>query len=346
MNQRTHSWIAIRAIALMEENGNEPELVQLLKPHARKASVGAWIPDQVDAKRGSSGSRTENHVLKMKPYTGNQKYRFITTKADLLKSIGMHRATAQFLKSDTTLSSTWWKTPYKGDVTRPGQHLPNRLMAMSTMIKDLLLMGDQRIDQLIPGNVRFAQYMHNRTRTQEEAGAMYFFIISHFMADVCMPCHCDGRKLAAYAEGLHKQLEGHWSKKVGTGFEKRNLLSMGWDFAPTQAVADGNSLLQQARDTDPEFDIDFNNIRIPDLQPKQDVWLEVINLCRASFAVSSIIAHPSNYPYNNNRIRAPFNTVLGTSNPQLLESIDRLVMYDAVLNTAIVWKHIWNKVSK
>ena len=49
MNQRTHSWIAVRAIALLEDENTERNLVRLLKPHVRKASVGAWIPDQVDA---------------------------------------------------------------------------------------------------------------------------------------------------------------------------------------------------------------------------------------------------------------------------------------------------------
>jgi len=65
VNQRTHSWIAVRAIALLEDEGASKNLVKLLKPHARMATVGAWIPDQVDAKRG--GNKTENHVLKIEP---------------------------------------------------------------------------------------------------------------------------------------------------------------------------------------------------------------------------------------------------------------------------------------
>jgi hypothetical protein len=51
VKQRTHSWIAIRAIALLEDEGLEKNLVKLFKPHARKASVGAWIPDMADAAR-------------------------------------------------------------------------------------------------------------------------------------------------------------------------------------------------------------------------------------------------------------------------------------------------------
>lgn len=345
MNQRTHSWIAIRAIALLEDENEERNLVRLLKPHARKASVGAWIPDQINAKRGGAGSGTENHVLKMEPYTSFQRERFITRKAELLERIGMYRMTAQFIQNDNSLDGNWWATTYRGDVPKRGQHLPNRIMALSTMMKDLLLMGNEEIDSLIPGNVRFAQYMDPKTRTQTEAAAMYFFMLSHFIADVCMPCHCDGRKLAGYDEGLHKELEAYWSRKVGTGFEKRNLLENDRGLTPAQARADRNRVLQQARDIDTTFGLNFDQITGPDLHRGHDVWLEVVNLCRASFAIASIIAPPQQYPYDNQQTRATFETVLGDAHRQFREDVNRTVIYDAVLNTAIVWKHIWNKVS-
>jgi hypothetical protein len=346
MNQRTHSWIAIRAIALLKDENKEKNLVKLLKPHAREASVGAWIPDQADAKRGGAGAATDNHVLKIEPYAGSQRERFITRKEELLERIGMYRMTAQFLQSDNSLDREWWNTPYKGDVPKPGQHLPNRVMALSTMMKDLLLMGDERVDHLIPGNVRFAQYMVPETRTQEEAVAMYFFMLSHFIADACMPCHCDGRKLAAYSEGLHKELEAHWSRKVGTGFEKRNLLPEALLADRERIHEDSDEVLKQARAIDSKFCLNFNETTAPDLHRGCDVWLEVINLCRASFAMASIIAPYRQYRYDDPSARAPFKTVLDTGDRKLLKDLNKAVMYDAVLNTAIVWKHIWNKVSK
>jgi hypothetical protein len=345
MNQQTHSWIAIRAIALLEDENDEKNLVKLLRPHAREASVGAWIPDQADAKRGGAGAATDNHVLKIELYTGNQKERFITQKKELLEHIGKHRETYKFLQNDDSLDRKWWETPYKGDA-KPGQHLPNRAMALSTMMKDLLLMGNKRIDQLIPGNVRFVQQMIPETRTQEEAAAMYFFMLSHFIADACMPCHCDGRKLAAYSEGLHKELEMHWSDKVGTGFEKEKLLPKDLLADRERTHSDSAEVLQQAHAIDTKFGLDFSETTVPDLHNGHDVWLEVIYLCRASFAVASIIAPCRQYPYNDHDARAPFKTVLDTGDRKLLKEVDKAVMYDAVLNTAIVWKHIWNKVSK
>lgn len=336
MDERTHSWIAIRAIALLEDENKEENLVSLLKPHACKASVGAWVPDQGDAKRGGAGSCTDNHIFKMGTYKGSQVSRFVVKKDELLRRIGLSRMTSQYLKKDNYLNNDWWVAPYKGDVSKPGQHLPNRIMALSTMLKDLLLMGDKRVDYLIPGDIRFAQYMDPALRTREEAVVMYFFMLSHFMADICMPCHCDARKLSAYGEGLHNELENHWSKKVGTGFDKKNLI---------KKDTDSNRILQQARDIDKKFDVHFDRAAIPDLYPGHDPWLEAIYLCRASFGMASIIAPYQTYTYADSRAKAPFDVVFGKGKEQILAAVDQTVIHDAVLNTAMIWKHIWNKVS-
>jgi hypothetical protein len=211
-------------------------------------------------------------------------------------------------------------------------------MALGTMMKDLLLMGDNRIDHLIPGDIRFAQYMDPALRTREEAAAMYCFMLSHFVADLSMPCHCDGRRLSGYEAGPHKELEGHWSRKVGTGFGKEAL---------TGKQIDSDQLLQQARDTDDKFDLHFDRVPspIPGLRREHDAWLEAIYLCRASFAIASIVAPYQTYAYDDPRARAPFDAVLGEGNESTLAAVDQTAMHDAVLNTAIFWKDIWNKVS-
>ena len=53
MKQRTHTWLAIRAIALLEDSGAAPGLVKLLKPYVNSVAIGSWIPDLADSKRGS-----------------------------------------------------------------------------------------------------------------------------------------------------------------------------------------------------------------------------------------------------------------------------------------------------
>lgn len=271
----------------------------------------------------------------MEPYEGTQKVRFVVKKEELLTRIGMSRRTAQFLQADTTLNKEWWSMPFKGDVSKAGQHLPNRIMALATMLKDLLLMGDEQVDHLIPGEIRFAQYLAPELRTREEAAAMYFFMLSHFVADAHMPCHCDGRNLAGYDEGLHNELEMYWSRKVGTDFERKFLL--GEDSV--------SNILEVARDVDAKFSLSFENETIPDLYKKHDVWLEAVYLCRATFAMASIVAPCSKYPYGGNQ-RAPFSSLFVDDNKQLLDEMSTAVMHDAVLSTAIIWKHLWNKVSR
>jgi hypothetical protein len=110
MNQSTHTWIALRAVALLEDEGCCPDLVKLLLPQAKAAAIGAWLPDQRDAKSG--GSRTENHIFKLEPYDGRLKSRFVVRKKDLLQKIGRHRAISGFLEKDTTLDRAWWSRSY------------------------------------------------------------------------------------------------------------------------------------------------------------------------------------------------------------------------------------------
>jgi len=336
MDQTTHAWIAIRAIALLADGDNTEDLAKLLKPHAAKAAIGAWIPDLADARRG--GSKTENHIFKTLPYKGALKERFVADKKETLKRLGSNRLMAEFIKKDTTLNAQWWQTPYKGDIKRPGQHLANRAMAMHTMMLDLLITGEKKIDKLLPGDVSFAGNLDPEARTHAEQAALYFFMLSHFVADACMPCHCDGRKLAGYSRGLHNKMEKHWSKKIGTTFGKKKLLSKANPMSST-------TILAKAKEVDNNFGLSFGSNHVPKIKAG-DVWLEVINLCRASFAIASIIAPPSKYPYDDDKARAPFEKVFGDGQDNMLETFDKAILHDAVLNVAMIWWHIWSRASK
>ncbi|MHC4435454.1 MAG: hypothetical protein ACYTBS_26795 [Planctomycetota bacterium] len=337
MNQRTHAWIAVRTIALLEDSGKDKNLVKLLKPHAAKAAIGAWIPDLQDAKRG--GGKTENHIFKIGPYKGIKalKERFITTKADMLDRLGSARLMRDYIDDNKSLKTAWWNKPYKGDVKKPGQHLANRAMALSVMMQDLLIMGEDTVDKLLPGKVSFAKHIDKHARTQQEQVALYFFMLSHFVADACMPCHSDVRRLAGYSRGLHNKLESEWSKLVGTRFDKKKLLPASLSISP-------NQILKNARDVDSKFDNMSFAKAIPNLVAG-DVWLEVINICRGSFAVASIIVSPKKYPYAGKK-NAPFATVFGNADSQKFKAMSKMVMHDAVLNNAIIWRHIWKKASK
>ena len=335
MDQTTHAWIASRAVGLLEDEGRTPNLMELLKPYVKSSAIGAWLPDLQDTKRGSGG--TENHVLKIAPYNksdgsaASDAARFTTPKADLAKKLA-GRDIAQFLKDDSTLDQEWWSKAYKGN-PHPGQHLGNRAMAVGTTIIDLLIFGDPVVSNLVPGKISFADELCLNERTRLEQAGMFFFMLSHFIADSCMPCHCDARALAAFASGLHHEWELDWSTKVGKEFNKANLES---------SAASSDKILAAARKVDGNFGLKFDS-QVPDLV-ETDIWKEIVNVCRGSFALDSIIAPPGAYPYDSKKL-APFDEGLA-KNQALLEQTNRVILHDAVLNVAMIWKHIWGKFTK
>ena len=323
MNQRTHAWIAIRAVALLDDAGDAPDLVKLLKPHVKSTAIGAWIPDLQDSRRGFGD--VDNHVMKMQPWKGE---RFVVQKKALTKQLGADRAMTAFI-NDRGPDDDWWAQPYRADPP-PGQHLANRAMALTTTIVDLLILGDPSLSKLVPGTVRFAKELDPEARSTQEMAATYFFMLSHFVADSCMPCHCDARKLSAYGNGLHKQLEGHWSGLVGPFFDKAKL---------EKTDASSAKILEQARQVDEDFGIELDG-QVPKLRSR-DAWSELLYVCRGSFAVACTLAPPKKYGYKSQK-PAPMDTVFaGADGQELLSALDAMIAHDAVLNTAMIWKDAW-----
>jgi hypothetical protein len=335
MNQRTHAWIAIRAIKLLEDDGSVTDLVKLLKPNVKIASIGAWIPDKRDAKLGSAA--TQNHVFKIGPYKGREelKARFIFDKKKLLKFLTEERHSSHFIeKYSDLLTSEWWSKPYKADPP-PGKHLANRAMALDINNIDLLILGDTDVQNLVAGNIGFIKSVSVDARTKPGQAALYFFMLSHFIADALMPCHCDERDLSDYDAGLHKQLEVHWGDLVGSSFDEDKLIN---------CALSNDEILAMANEIDSKFGISFNNV-IPATQAK-DIWEEVVLLCRASFAIASIIAPYTKYKYkpdDNNHANFFDLFKADQAGEDLLREIDKVILHDAVLNVAMVWKNIWNK---
>jgi hypothetical protein len=333
MNQRTHAWIAIRAIKLLEDEGQMSTLVDLLKPYTQEASIGAWIPDKRDAKPG--GAQTQNHIFKIGPFDGARKTRFVVTRKKLTNRLGPERLITGFLDKYTAiLDETWWKGSYKADPS-PGKHLANRAMALTINNVDMLILGDPAVQALVPGRIGFINQVPGNVRCSAGQAAIFFFMLSHFIADALMPCHCDDRDLSDYDNGLHMELEGHWSHEVGTYFEDDNLIRPGLN---------DDDILKQAASVDGKFGINFQN-RVPNLG-SDDIWEEMVLLCRASFALASIIAPHDKYPYKPGpQVMAPFDSLFAQNQQgrDLLSEIDRVIMSDAVLNVAAVWKHIWTR---
>lgn len=171
----------------------------------KTAAIGAWLPDLGDAKPGSGS--TDNHVLKMMPYAKPDRARFVVKKEDLLRSLGRGREVGAFLKNDRTLSATWWNRAYRAD-PHPGKHLANRAMAVATTAVDLLLFGNDQVARALERESSLTTELSKDEQTRAEQVALHLFMLSHFVADATMPCHCDGRVLTSSKRGkLHNEWE-------------------------------------------------------------------------------------------------------------------------------------------
>lgn len=331
MKQRAHTWLALRAIALLRDEGSQSHqwFVDLIEPYAKAAAIGAWIPDLQESKKGSGN--LDNHVLKMLPYPGDLRKKYVVMKKKLLDDLGSERQVSALLRQDQSLDSAWWQMAYKADPS-PGQHLANRAMALTITIKDLLILGNQQIQNYLPGKVSFINDVDKNTLARQEEVATYLFMLSHFIADAGMPCHCDGRVLTNYKGLLHKQLEARWEKKIGTFFEKKDFL---------QNKLSAKDILAKVREVDAKFKMTFQPA-IPDLDKDHDVWNEMMTIARGSFALSSVIVPPKKIPYDSTALISLEEVFAADKAPVSGEEFDRAVLHDAVLNIAMIWKHVAN----
>jgi hypothetical protein len=332
MERKVHTWIAIRAVALLADTGEVPELVSLLKPRISSAIIGAWLPDKPATKRAHG--ITENHIFKMKPLQNDdpQAARFTTTLKVLSSRLGNERSITGFLNSDKVLDSNWWSCPYKSDAP-PGRHIPNCAMGMRLTLCDILAMADTELQGLTHRSSKELQNADPKVLTAPDQAALYFMMLSHFIADASMPFHCDARPLASYGKGLHEKLEEHWAQGVNPIF--------GDDLR--QAGKSPDQLLDTARKA-------YSNIsfpgRIPVIRDGRDVWTEMVDVCRGSFALASIIVPRDEVDYGSDTTKEFDEVFDRNTRPGFLDKVTEVALHDAVLNTAMVWKDIWLDFTK
>jgi hypothetical protein len=204
-------------------------------------------------------------------------------------------------------------------------------MGLRLTIADLLVTGDPAVQALTNRPANWLGDLDEEVCIHKQQAALYAMMVSHFIADASMPCHCDARKLAGYANGLHHELETHWSDQVDSLFDHTQLEATSQP--PTEILA-------AARAVDAKFDIQFEPA-VPKIKSGRDSWLEMVDVCRGSFALACVIAPPDQFGYSSATC-LPFDQVFGDANGKtLLKKVDQIAMHDAVLNVAMVWKDTW-----
>jgi hypothetical protein len=102
--------------------------------------------------------------------------------------------------------------------------------------------------------------------------------------------------------------------------------------------------MDSARAVDTIFGLIYDDA-IPGYPPKRDLWLETIDMARASFAVAALIASPTQFAYDDENVHSTYGELFA-GRDDFRTAMDEAVLHDAVVNTATAWTHIWTKVSK
>ena len=338
MKKLGHAVIACRAVGLLVEDPETAPLAELLMPCLPLVALGAWLPDEKFFKSGSGN--TQNHVLKMAEYTGPNPERFIISQAETRRQLGDYRKFHAVLTDAGRLPSGWWTKAYRGDCPR-GEHPADCAMGLATTLIDLMLLGDKQIGSRVTKTMGDRIKLPERAATRIEQIGLYFFMMSHYVADAHMPCHTDARALAKFSGKLHSQWEEYVDDRLA-GFP-----------APGEIHAHTpQDLLRRAAAAIPLKPRD----KIPEL--RADVCQEVIAICRASFAVNCIVASPDKYPLvKTDKPRkdegdlpadAPMPSFreLFQDREALRDELTEAILHDAVMGVAMTWKKVWQSVTK
>lgn len=327
MKQRAHGYIAARAVALLQRDPATKPFAQLLTPHLGQAAVGAWLPDQKFFKDGVGD--TQNHVLKMRPYDGENAAYYVMPQKKLLKGLS-GSATISLITADNyakRLPVGYWETPFRGDCPR-GEHPANCASALATTLGDMLTLGNEAIQDALKKKEQLLG-VPEVLRARPEQIALYAFMLSHFPADAHMPCHTDGRTLALYNKKLHERWEKHIDKMVES-------------FPDDKAIAGEapKALLDKAERA---FPLDLPH-EIPALG-NDDVWSYLIQVCRGSFALSCVAAPLDAFPFESDEAPSFDDIFAGDDGKTMLNDMTLAILSDAVLDVAMIWKNVWKKVA-
>ena len=161
MKQKAHSWVALRALKLIEDSGQVPKLSELLFYYLSDVWEGAWIPDSliVDMGYGHTHKMDSDARIRGIKLAGQDWFRVSHSQLD--KALVGKRLCLDYIQDSPELQK-----PYRAH-PKYGGHLPNRVIALSHTIGDMLKLGDFPLSFYVPAK-RKKGY-----KTKDAAGADY-----------------------------------------------------------------------------------------------------------------------------------------------------------------------------
>lgn len=338
MKQRAHAWTALRALKLLDDSKKAPKLVELLSYYISDVWEGAWLPDTliVDMEYG--------HIYKMDSDT--EAMGFDITKEDWLKipyeqlksKLKGNRLLLKYIKDEPELEK-----PYKSHPDKGG-HLPNRVIALSHAVADMLKMSDYPLTfyakkkkssiyqkDLSAQSVKDLSLSPNFSARQI---ALTLFMLSHYICDAYMPLHCDLRdyggskdKTRRLPKKLHPSIEAEWDKH----FPEKEVLIL--HEYKKQSVDEAVKALPKRSIVKIDFKKEYSlSNKVPLIT--QDEWHEMVYICRVSYALS------------RDWIKKPYKDVKalirGIGKAEF-EKVTNYIFHDAAQSIASMWYKAWKR---
>jgi hypothetical protein len=340
MKQRAHAWVALRALKLIDDSQQAPKLIELLSYYISDVWNGAWLPDTliVDMRYGhifkmDSSSEWLAHDISHEDW-------FRVPYTELNKKLVGKRLCLKYAKDSEELEKPYRSHP------RVGGHLPNRVIAISQSISDMLKMSDFPI--AFYARDEKPESYSNQLTAQKVSDlslspifsarqiALLFFVLSHYIADAHMPLHCDlrdyggkrGKLKRRLPAGLHPTIEELWESYFPT---KEDLVLHQYLRTSVKDVLSSlpsESLIEM--DTNSEYQ---PNSKIS--STVSDEWVEMVHIARTSYAVS------------RKWIDKPYADVSElTNSPAKLDEfkhVTNCIFHDAVESVARLWIKAWRR---
>ncbi|MDH5683946.1 MAG: hypothetical protein ACETVX_02425 [bacterium] len=344
MKQRAHAWVTLRVYKLLDDSKKTPKLIELLSYYLSDVWKGAWLPDT------QLGDMRYGHIYKMdsdpkmlgleqKEMTDRFSDDYKTLKANLKGK----RLCLDYIKDSDELDKPYRSHPEKGG------HLPDRVLALSHTIADMLKLSDYPIPFYVKGKSPrtykdnlSGQTIKNLSLSPNFSArqiALMFFMLSHYICDAHMPLHCDlrdyggkGSKTRRLPDALHPAIEETWEewfpvheKLALHDYTKKTVDEIVMDFPPeTQIEIDKNET----------FELNPEGIS----KVKRDVWREMVYITRISYAVSRKWLPTKSYP----NAKKPINDI----GEKEFKDVTNRIFHDTVESIARIWFNVWETFKK
>ena len=334
MKQQAHAWVALQAFKLLEERDVAPKLTEMLAYYLADAWEGAWLPDTLIVDMAYGHTYKMAHEEAVLGFDVSDEDWLRKSHSQLDDELSGRRRCLDYVEDSDALDH-----PYKSH-PKHGGHLPNRVIALSHSISDMLKMADYPIGFYAKG--KLSHVYEGNLADQDLKGlsqspnfsarqiAVMFFMLSHYVCDAHMPLHCDlrdyggDRSAPRLPKDLHPSIEEKWETYLPP---KETLILHEYKRRSVDEVCalPSGSIIK----TGPGEAYAFANLT----RAKGDEWEEMVYTCRLSYAVA------------RKWIDARYADVdeLIAHDPAEWDHVTNCIFHDAVLSVARLWRKAWDR---